>query len=308
MLYEQSMKNLRIVKKGRKLMKRIGIVGGGSLGLLLGSFLTDDFSVTIYVKRDEQKLQLQKHGIVRDTVNAFVSVERFDQMDQEDLLLIAVKQYHLDDVMSYINKSNHKTPLIFLQNGMGHLNQLKKLKQPTIVGVVEHGAYRVNDYTVKHTGKGQIKVAAYTSGEHLVREIQKRINRPNFKVTIHADWEKLLVEKLMINAVINPLTALLNIRNGELLTNKNAYTLLKHLTEEVADILGLNFNEALARVKKIATLTAQNKSSMLQDIETTGRTEIDAILGYVLQLPSQREKQYTTFAYHSIKALEYRGM
>lgn len=286
-------------------MKRIGIVGGGSLGLLLGSFIANHLSVTLYVKRDEQKEQLQKRGIIRSSMSYPVSVERFDHMKQEDLLFIAVKQYHLDDVLPYIQRSNGKTPLIFLQNGMGHVERLKKLTQPTIVGVVEHGAYRINDFTVKHTGLGQIKIAPYERAKQLVKDIQKLIDQPDFPITVHKDWEQLLIEKLVINAVINPLTAMLKIKNGELLTNDYAYRLLKLLTDEVAYILQLQPDKQFERIRFIAQNTAANKSSMLQDIETTGRTEIDAILGYLLQLPSQREKPYTTFAYNSIKAMEF---
>jgi|SRR5690625_818999 len=293
--------------KGMKMLMNIGIIGGGSLGLLIGSYLGKHDQTTIYVRRQEQKTKLLSHGINRSQECIPVQAKTYDNMQQEDLLIVCLKQYDLATVIPYINQSNWQTPTIFLQNGMGHIKWLKQMKQPIIVGVVEHGAFRVNDYTVKHTGIGQIKLAPFQRVSQLMKPIQSTIQANHFPVIIDSDWERLLVDKLVINAAINPLTAIFKIKNGELLTNDHVYQLLKKLTYETANILNLNPVEQLKRVQTIAQQTALNDSSMLQDIQTNGRTEIEAISGYLLEQRSEMEKPYTTFVYYGVKALELRG-
>ncbi|MDQ7861306.1 2-dehydropantoate 2-reductase N-terminal domain-containing protein [Peribacillus frigoritolerans] len=47
-----------------------------------------------------------------------------------DLLLVAVKQYHLQQILPKIK--DIQVPLLFLQNGYGHISYLKQLQSPTI--------------------------------------------------------------------------------------------------------------------------------------------------------------------------------
>jgi len=286
-------------------MVDIGIIGGGSLGLLIGSFLKENYNLTIYVRRDEQANQLRTYGINRATTKRKVNALHYNDMKQEDLMIVCLKQYDIESVISFINQTNQETPIVFLQNGMGHLELLDMMQQPTIVGVVEHGAYRLNDYTVEHTGKGSIKIAPYQTARQITNKIKEILQTTNFPILVSDDWKSMLIEKLIVNAVINPLTAIFNVKNGELLTNKSLYELFKLLTYETAKILQLNGQEQLERVEKIAYLTQSNYSSMVQDIQTTGRTEIEAISGYLYQQVKKKESiPYTSFVYHGVRALE----
>ena len=49
--------------------------------------------------------------------------------------------------------------ILFLQNGMGHLKYLDKLKGEVYVGTVEHGAMRIKSNYVLHTGIGSTRIA-----------------------------------------------------------------------------------------------------------------------------------------------------
>ena len=92
----------------------------------------------------------------------------------------------------------------------------------------------------------------------------------------------------MVNAVINPLTAILSVPNGELVTNFSYEQLMDMYVDELAVILRIqNVADMREHVKQVCRITAGNRSSMLKDLENGRQTEIDAILGYVLHEAQQ---------------------
>ena len=93
--------------------------------------------------------------------------------------------------------------------------------------------------------------------------------------------------KLIINAAINPLTAITRLKNGELLEHDETRQLLSMTAEEAADVArsaqpSLSVGDATSVVETVCRATAFNISSMLQDVLRERRTEIDAINGAIV--------------------------
>jgi 2-dehydropantoate 2-reductase len=273
---------------------RIGIVGGGSIGLLFSYYLSESFDVMLYTRTSDQadairqnNLQLIANGQTNQRVVKATSFENWD--GNEDLTFIAVKQYHLSSVVKQMmERQTKKTDFIFLQNGMGHLKFLSLLNSETIyVSTVDHGANKSNPFTVKHNGIGQTKLALYKGNKNLPISL---FSIPGFQVVLESDYYEMLIKKLVVNAIINPLTALLKVTNGEIIQNEYYYHVAQNLFLEIAEILNLKnseryFNEVLA----ICQNTSLNRSSMLKDIEQNRQTEVDAILGFILE-EAERKK------------------
>jgi len=79
------------------------------------------------------------------------------------------------------------------------------------------------------------------------------------------------------------LTAILGIKNGELLENKHYFELMKMIFNEIERCLLLpNSQQYFENIVTVCKKTAHNQSSMLCDIEGKRPTEVDAILGYIL--------------------------
>lgn len=283
----------------------IGIIGGGSTGLLLGGYLAKEHNVTIYVKREQQKRSLNKNGISSPESNDSISVKSFliSEMRREDYLMVCVKQHHVSQVIPFINDKNTDATVIFLQNGMEHITLLQEMTQSVLVGVVEHGALRENDHTVVHTGKGVIKLAVFSGGRDKLDTVIYDLDQQQFSFKGFSDWKSLLQEKLIINAVINPLTALFDIKNGEIFKNEYIHTIASELCREAATVLELDYEQQWERVQEVAEKTGNNISSMLKDLQENRKTEIDAISGYLIK-KSNHSIPYTTFLYTSIKAME----
>lgn len=102
------------------------------------------------------------------------------------------------------------------------------------------------------------------------------------------DALSLIWGKLVINSAINPLTALLRVKNGELLERPAARAMMGQLARETAQVAAaenilLPFQDPVGAAEDVARKTAANQSSMLQDVLRGATTEIDAICGAVVK-------------------------
>src|SRR3990172_8290732 len=133
-------------------------------------------------------------------------------------------------------------------------------------------------------GNGPPHLAAPPRLEPLAELLQEA----GFELQPAEDLQGLVWGKLAINAGINPLTALLEVPNGELLVRPGARQLMRAAAQETAAVaaargLQLPYPDVAARVEEVAQRTASNVSSMLQDIRRGAPTEIDAISGAVVR-------------------------
>lgn len=287
----------------------IGIIGGGSLGLLISSYLSLNHHVTLYVRRSEQMHEIERTGIAlkRQHVQerqAKVTVRIIDDLQRHEIVFITVKQPHIEDIITKLHTIDGPNNFIFLQNGMGHIDKITSLRSAIYVGVVEHGAMRLADNVVDHLGCGTIKLAAFNEQAQSLTELHESLDEPNFPFEMSHSWERLLAEKLLINAVINPLTTLFDVSNGAITHNSNVRKLAQGLTNETATVLGFDQVSAWENVARVAENTKHNTSSMRADMLHGRPTEIEAISGYLLEKASATQIPYTSFVYEAILALE----
>lgn len=289
---------------GVAIIMKVGIIGGGSIGLLISCYLSEMHDVTIYVRRQAQKERINTKGLYIDKQPILHSVKAslLSELETTDCLIICVKQTEILNILPFIKKSK-TVPTIFLQNGMGHIHMIQTLSQPSFVGVVEHGARRIDDNHVEHIGIGSIKIAAYSDEQKQLEQLADMLNQTQFSVKHKNNWYELLSEKLIVNAVINPLTALFRVQNSALIMNPYINRLAKMICDETAIALQLDVDKQWEHVQNIAQETGKNRSSMLSDIESNRPTEIEAITGYVLRL-NNNDLPHTEFVYHSIRAME----
>jgi 2-dehydropantoate 2-reductase len=174
--------------------------------------------------------------------------------------------------------------VLTLQNGLGNREMLAKTlgMDRVVLGTTTTGATLLGPGLVKAGGEGLLSVEAHPAIGSLVEALKSA----NFKLEIVKDVKSLVWGKLIINASINPLTALLRVSNGELLKSSSARRLMKALAEEAAAVassenVNLPSDNPAAMVEEVARKTGANHSSMFQDIKRGAPTEIDAICGAV---------------------------
>ena len=176
--------------------------------------------------------------------------------------------------------------VLTLQNGLGNRETLiQSLGLGRVaLGSTTTGATLLGPGLVKEGGEGIISIER----NQALGPIEEALRSAGFTVQVVDDARSLIWGKLVINAAINPVTAILRVKNGELLERPFAHKVMKALARETANIANaeniiLPFDDPIAKVEEVAQKTASNTSSMLQDVLRGAPTEIDAICGAVVR-------------------------
>ena len=188
-----------------------------------------------------------------------------------------------NSVISVSSAASHRRTF-----GVRGTNGVVKKSSRVVLGTTTTGATLLGPGLVKAGGDGIISMEAHPA----LGPIEEALKSANFKVEVVDDARSLVWSKLIINAAINPLTALLRVPNGELLKRPAARELMRTLAQEAASVasaekITLRFRDPTAAVEEVARRTAANHSSMLQDIQRGAPTEIDAICGAVTRIGKQ---------------------
>ncbi|STY45549.1 Probable 2-dehydropantoate 2-reductase [Listeria grayi] len=91
---------------------------------------------------------------------------------------------------------------------------------------------------------------------------------------------------MIANSCINPLTAIWQVNNGQLIEVEGYRRILKVLVTEVEGVLGLT--DQWEQVVAICRGTAENFSSMATDIANQRPTEAGSILKPILEMATEK--------------------
>lgn len=167
---------------------------------------------------------------------------------------------------------------------MGTIDELKSIAQPLLMATTTHAARRDGNIIV-HVANGVTHIGPARDQDGDYSYLADTLQNVLPDVAWHNNIRPQLWRKLAVNCVINPLTALWNCPNGEL---KNHPQDVATLCAEVASVIereGLHTSADDLRyyVEQVIDSTAENISSMLQDVRALRHTEIDYITGYLLK-------------------------
>lgn len=175
---------------------------------------------------------------------------------------------------------------VTLQNGLNNHSILEKELGAGRVasGVTTAGATLISPGKVRMGGKGAVSLKMDSKLQPLISDL----SQAGFEIETVVDTKTLVWGKLIINAAINPLTAILRVPNGNLVSNPTARRIMNLVTMEAAEVAGavgvnLPYPDAVSEVEAVALRTASNHSSMYIDVLRGGQTEIDAINGAIVR-------------------------
>lgn len=303
-------------KKARDCVNVV-VIGAGAVGMLTASFLSEvGIHVTVVVRRQEQAHEINHRGLTRVNLNGTKTKTKVDAITSlcafphADLAIITVKYGQLHTVYEELATLPKDIPLLFMQNGLAHFEEALQLQQETIAfSSVTFGAQVKNNTTVLHRGLGVCQMAIARGDKTLFLKLQQLVNC-EFPITITQNAEQMLFEKAVFNSLINPLTAILQVKNGELVTNKNAFKLMQMIYQELLEAFpGLEANVGFSDVVALCEKTANNTSSMLADRILGRKSEVDTIVGAILQRALQNGHTLPTLRtlYLQVLALEESG-
>jgi 2-dehydropantoate 2-reductase len=210
-----------------------------------------------------------------------------------DLLIISVKAY---DTEYAIKKAAHiigkNTIVLSLQNGLDNIDKIQIIvnQKKIIAGVTTHGAIFNQPGIIQHTGVGKTIIGKLDGRRSAdLRHIATMFNDTGIKTKISTDIIREIWIKAIINSSINPLTTLLQCKNGYLLENPILNYLIKQISEESTMVakknkILLSMEKMYKATKEVIIDTADNYSSMFQSYQKGKETEIDSINGIIVDL------------------------
>lgn len=295
----------------------IFVVGAGSVGMLVASFLAEQsHHVTMITRRNEQKEKLLENGLVRKGLDGSVkkcnvSVStHLENVPNNSMIFVTVKYGQLKNIYPTLTSIPKNIPIVFLQNGLAHFEEAIDLPNEQIVfGSCQFGAQKENDFTVNHRGVGVLKVAS-GKGKSQILQLLHKFSTNDFPIEIVDDAEQMLFEKALLNCFINPLTAILNVKNGHLVESTYTKNILHTLYDELIDAFPEQQEQfPFSYITNLCKKTAENTSSMLSDRLNNRPTEVDTIVGAVIKKAERRNKKVPTLEtlYQLLLAIEEIG-
>lgn len=294
----------------------IEIIGSGAMGMLFGARLALSGSkVRMWARTPEQAELLNKEGInytdllsnTRVIPITCISGSSTRSTDGTEWILLGVKQTAIDE--SIISLLNHiatpQTPVICIQNGIGHMEKLRSMLPgiPFVTAVSTEGALRTGQNSVRYTGKGSLWIEEWSDNwkrsSRLFdarNEVISSLQSANIDAQFSDDMDAMVLRKLLVNSVINPLSAIYGFKNGQLPVDPLSHQLMKALFVETRGILEATYGGILGEnlweyVLKVCDDTANNESSMLSDVRAQRQTEVKWINGGVLELANRINAQ-----------------
>jgi len=158
-----------------------------------------------------------------------------------------------------------------------------------IGGITNLGATLLDVGKVRFAGKGETVIGRMDGKIPVeVRSIREIFSNAGLEIRVSRDIKGFLWSKLLINAGINPLTAITRLPNGKLLDFEGTRKILRSAVTEGIKIakrkrIKLTYDDPLAKVEAVCEATSSNISSMLQDILNKKPTEIDFINGVIVR-------------------------
>jgi len=277
---------------------RVGIVGPGAIGGLFGAVLTrGGLDVTLIDKRPERAKQLSEQGIRIEgkggTYTAPVKIVAYPLPSEPfEVVVVAVKAYDTRAATEQFAPAvGPDTAVVSVQNGLGNAEILVAAfgADRVLGGATNQGANVLATGRIDHAG-----VAGTTIGEidgtisDRASRIAEAFTGAGLETAVSENIQGIIWTKLLINVAINPLVALLRVRNGVLAEHDETLDLMRLAVGEAWDVakakgVTLLVDDPVARAVEVAQTTAGNIASMHQDVRHGRRTEIDFITGAVVR-------------------------
>ena len=286
---------------------KIVIVGGGAIGRLFGYFLVKGGNEITLIDIDQKilgALQDKGIGLIDDDDEYPEEAKSFpvralssaDSLTEADLVLLLVKsQATMTGVKDVAHLITESCPLLCIQTGLGNLEVASKIvpKENILLGITFMSGIALSDARVRQGGLARTYI-----GE-LNGTFSKRLENINHvfnRCGIETQMVKRIIGRLWCKVItysaINPVTAILQVPNGALTSKMESITLMKRLLDEGREVanscsIELVYPDLYELLFDACEKSANNLSSMLQDILNEVPTEIDAQNGAICRFAEE---------------------
>lgn len=293
------------------------IFGAGALGSVLGAILSKNHDVSL-ITRGEHLREIRDHGLeLKGAIEDRFEIPAFERIEEHglfDALFVTTKSYDTETAAKCT--AGHLVEngcVVTVQNGIGNAEILAEHhgKESIVIGVTGMAAHMVRPGIIRYVSPDEITLGALVRRTRALYLADSILRKAGIRTRLTDNITGAIWSKAIVNAAINPLTAIYRCENGRIITDERLNEQAIAVCEEgsrvaAAKRIVLDPPDVVRYMTKIATSTANNRSSMLVDIERGKRTEIDAICGPILRFGSELDIDCPIISrlYREVKSLE----
>lgn len=267
---------------------KIFILGAGAIGSVIGALVSKKNDATLIGNKAHVDAVKSKGLLVSSNVNEIFRLGTDTQIREiptGTLIFLTTKAYDSEKAVEGISRLLMKdTVILVLQNGLENEEIVKRA-----VGYKAKVLRGITNMAAEFFKAGEIKYwTGETTIEHdgVAEEIAAIMNNSGLKASVSKDINNEVWSKVVLNSVINPLTAIFRVRNREISMQPLAEVRHQIIREciEVGNAEGVTFPKDLEKGIGKEIISYANYSSMCQDIMRGKRTEIDFLNGKIVEL------------------------
>ena len=298
-------------------MKRVCIVGAGSIGGFVGARLAGAGAEVTLIARGAHLAALRRDGLTlieRDGAahkHTLAACERLSDAGRQDVVVLAMKAHQVEPILPELASLLHADTLVvpmqngipwwyFQRHGGAHEGRRVHAVDPRgaiaaaiaperLIGCVVYPACEIVEPGVIRHVEGERFPLGELDGSSTprVNAIAELFQRAGLKSPVLADIRAEIWLKLWGNLCFNPISALTRATLEGICGDATARSLAAAMMREAAAVagkLGVAFRVSLDRRIEGAARVGAHKTSMLQDIEAGRATELEALVGAVIEL------------------------
>jgi 2-dehydropantoate 2-reductase len=276
-------------------IEKITVIGAGALGATYGSLLYGmEPEAVCFIASGDRYERLHRDGVIVNGRHYALAVVTPEEAVPADLVIVAVKHYHLDQAINEMQEVvGPQTLILSVMNGIDSEDRIgvvygsSKVLYGLTLGI---DAVRVGNFvTYKNLGRILFGEERNTEITDRIRRISDLFTRAGIAHEIPPDMIRSLWFKFMINVGANQVSAVLRATYGVLLSSPEARRLMDSAMLEVIAIaralhVDLSVEDIGEWYKVLGTLNPAGKTSMYQDVEAGRLTEVEMLAGTVIDL------------------------
>jgi len=273
---------------------RIAVVGAGAVGGYFGGMFARAGAPIVLIGRKHFTEAVNSKGLVLDRlhsqerIRADATVEMSGVRDCS-LILFSVKANDTSATAIQMEPFVRQDAIVVcLQNGVDNADQVRAAAHVAAVPAVVYVAVSVPESgRVKHLARGDLIIGPPSEQTTYLADVFVRAGIP-CRISDNIQGELWL--KLLRNCALNAISALGQVRYGQIAQNDDARKLMEQIVDEVLAVAcaaglvlpGVDDRESgMAAAMELATQMADAFSSTAQDLNRGRLTEIDALNGYI---------------------------
>jgi 2-dehydropantoate 2-reductase len=280
---------------------RILIVGAGALGGLVGAHFAEAGEDLILLEINRARAKL-----INETGLNLSDADRGERcvpiqvacsvagLEPFDLVFVAVKSYETEDALrAVLPVITPATLILSMQNGIGNTETMARIvrAEQVLCGITYH--------SIQHTGPNRLR---YRQGIKPIQiapmngrptpaceAVGAAFRRAGLNTNVVENIDHVVWQKLLHNAVVNPVSALSGLTCRELLDDEDLQQFMRSLCLEIVAVMRargipiVDEEDPYRPVIGSQKALGKNRPSMWQDLARGQQTEIDALNGAVVR-------------------------